>query len=211
MCQAVGELDSGSGLVPLAERWGAGSGRSRRPPSFFPGAPTVTSQVCPVRPRGLVRPLGPTACGRSSGMAPPGRSSQRPTRTPTTFSSTVVRHGKGDICCFRHMSPYVALGTMLRWIANGGLLVGIGLVGATYFGWAEAFEGREQPGLAAGGNGLGVRRSGVVKRESLDTTLARRYLLVRSSDSWRGLTETQASTRAAEICCARVRRPMGAA
>ena len=28
--------------------------------------------------------------------------------------SLLVRHGKGDLCCIRHRSPYVAPGTMLR-------------------------------------------------------------------------------------------------
>jgi site-specific recombinase XerC len=28
--------------------------------------------------------------------------------------SLLIRHGKGDICCYRHISPYVASRTMLR-------------------------------------------------------------------------------------------------
>jgi hypothetical protein len=48
--------------------------------------------------------------------------------------AVLVRRGKGGICRKQHMPPYVALGTMLRWVVSGRLFVGIGLVGATYFG-----------------------------------------------------------------------------
>jgi integrase len=32
----------------------------------------------------------------------------------STRGAILVRHGKGGICCFRHMPPYVAPNTMLR-------------------------------------------------------------------------------------------------
>jgi len=36
--------------------------------------------------------------------------------------SLLIRHGKGDICCYRHMPPYVALRTMWRSIEYGRCL-----------------------------------------------------------------------------------------
>lgn len=48
--------------------------------------------------------------------------------------SILVRHGKGGICCYRHMPPSVALRTMWRSIEYGRCLWRMGVVGATYFG-----------------------------------------------------------------------------
>ena len=117
--------------------------------------------------------------------------------------AVLVRHGKGRICCIRHMPPYVALEIMLR--RGGGTCgqVEIGLVRATYFGRDEALEGTRTAGLVA--PDAGVSDSAAQCGSSLHrltSMLTPTDLLVESTDSGPSCSAPSRWKISPKICCA---------